>query len=1457
MMFTSAFADTDFVDVAEDTAVEEAAVEEAADEAVEAEEVAEDAEAEEAAADEAEEVAEAEDEDAEDVDIEAYSTNKVTELPASTTDDDGVRYEWGSVDTGKVTITATVNYSATPKSWTILTISAKNDTSDVGDSNVKIKTADAEGALTVNGAAADIGNLVAGDNTFVIVCDTDANTATVSLNGGAEFTLENAGVSNGVSGVKVNNKSGNVATINAVDVQKGDASAETTTETSTSAATTEAATEATTVAPTSGFTGGGVCPVAQLPATVTGNDDSNTNVILGTADNKQPVSGKVTATVKFTLDTVAGKGTVLVLNTLAEDTGSIADAGQLGIRAIDNDGNCVFSKGSDSATACGSIVAGENTAVFTLDTATGEATCTLNGGATVSATDTTGVSNILGVKFNKKDGRNCTITSFTAVSGDSSSSVETTTEATTTTTTVAATTTTTVETTTEVTTEADLTGKLVYKTVSDKSNYTLEDLTLHVDFKLDQSYVDSTFKGLNNTTFYITYNPDVVRAKSATAGDVKGAKDVDPDDGESPFETFIPKKTVNNQIALTPSATNADYAGMGADGTKTAAELGKIKISAAFMYSQTPAVVVTEGETLFGIDFDIVGEGDANIQLIGVNGGDIAAMGRATDVDESGNQIKYATAFVGQTITVGEDVVTSTTEATTEETTTTTTETTTKKSDSSNDDTTTETTTEAVVSNGYDFVVSETNKDGFDTGAVVFDGSKATVEATLPLKYNTTTKPDVVTTPNGDNSYPCNLQSNTSTSTTLKINGEDAKCRVVLKITAKQDTTIKIDNKIGSDKTNYILKGDVTEGGTPEVLVEKTNGESSSIYETFTVDLKAGDVVYFAGKGTNPVFYAIDGLVGDSNNGSDNTTTVTTTTEATTETTTEVKLEEGQVGLKAVESEDRTYIKNGTTNTVTVNYVLKNNTLNGVNSYTFFINYDPTVLKATGVTNVNGDVAVKKTIEKALKVVPAAGNTDYPTADGTKTAAELGRIKVAYVASIENASKVDAVTGESTVMFSVTYDVLKGADAADTNTYDSQIGVELVGTGFQSSPAAMAAGKVTSGVALDSALVFGPEKADTTTTTTVASPDDDKTTTVDTTTEATTTTVADKTTEATTAATADKTTEATTTTVSADATTETTTVRRSSGGGGGGSSSRKSTTTTTEATTEATTDADTEVTSKTYVDVDGNAFGLNIPTEYVRGDNNFVDLGNYDWAAEAINNLYKLGIINGTSDEYYSPALGCKRGDFAIIINNMLGLSLEPTKNFDDNADPSKYYYNACRVGYTAGILSGYGDNNYKPEKYCSREEMFVLVAKTLEFLGEDVTSTDLSVNDKYNDVDSISWWSAPYCAYLTDMGIIGGTAAGNAEPKRDINRAEMAVMMYKDYQFIVNKYGKAIEQAAEDATADDESEDATAEGAETVEESTEETTAAVTYGRGKTKIRVNSDATTTTDSSDEEEVEE
>ncbi|MGN1318701.1 MAG: S-layer homology domain-containing protein [Lachnospirales bacterium] len=263
----------------------------------------------------------------------------------------------------------------------------------------------------------------------------------------------------------------------------------------------------------------------------------------------------------------------------------------------------------------------------------------------------------------------------------------------------------------------------------------------------------------------------------------------------------------------------------------------------------------------------------------------------------------------------------------------------------------------------------------------------------------------------------------------------------------------------------------------------------------------------------------------------------------------------------------------------------------------------------------------------------------------------------------------------------------------------------------------------------------------------------------------------------------------------------------STGGGGGGGGSIKTTTTTTTTTvaTEATTtekeDQTVETTKKSIsvvIDTPNGPITINPPTERDPEKGNYTDLDNYPWAKDSIQKLSELGILSGIGDGLFGPGLPCKRCDFAIIINRVLGIDVEITKNFTDNVDQSKYYYNDCAMGYSAGILSGYGDNNYKPENYCTREEMFVLTAKTLEYLGEDVTSTSLDVNNKYSDVADISWWSAPYCAFLTDVGIVNGNADGTCNPDSYITRAEMAVMMDKDYEYAYEVLQRQLKTAEE-----------------------------------------------------------
>lgn len=476
-----------------------------------------------------------------------------------------------------------------------------------------------------------------------------------------------------------------------------------------------------------------------------------------------------------------------------------------------------------------------------------------------------------------------------------------------------------------------------------------------------------------------------------------------------------------------------------------------------------------------------------------------------------------------------------------------------------------------------------------------------------------------------------------------------------------------------------------------------------------------------------------------------------TTTEATTETTTVTTTETTTVDTAFAIAGDTVNAKTGDVKTVT--FKLNNNP--GVASVVAIVSFDPTKLELQSGA-VNGFAATSDVINNQMAYVPTAGDPDYAgKADGTKTAAQLGIVKFAL------ANAGSDVTGNGTA-FTLNFKVL----ATEAGTYNVDLNVLS---------AANTSATLIDCVGKNGAIVIAGSEVTTEATTIATTEATTETTTVETTTKKDTTTE--------------------TTTV---ATTETTTRKQggsSGGGGGGGSSTKHNTTTTTEATTvEASTETTTAAVDtpsndeKPPVVIDPDkGISVNPPVQKNEDFKGFQDIENYPWAKDSINKLAELGIISGVADGTYGPALPCKRGDFAILINKTLGIQVTSTeKNFTDNADSSKYYYNDLIVGYNAGILSGYGDNNYKPEQYCTREEMAVLIAKSFEWLGNDVTSVDQSVNNKYSDVANISWWSAPYVAYLTDKGIMNGNADGTLLPKNYINRAEMAVMMSKVYDYAV-----------------------------------------------------------------------
>jgi hypothetical protein len=262
----------------------------------------------------------------------------------------------------------------------------------------------------------------------------------------------------------------------------------------------------------------------------------------------------------------------------------------------------------------------------------------------------------------------------------------------------------------------------------------------------------------------------------------------------------------------------------------------------------------------------------------------------------------------------------------------------------------------------------------------------------------------------------------------------------MLKVTAKQDATITFDSKLAkNNKENVVLGNVVLDGntdssgnptGTAEVIA--TSGASASTddggvdtFNTLTVEVKAGDVIYFAGKGTNTQLYSVTVTPKNASTtpdvvetSSETTTAVETSSETTTEATV-VAENEVAVNVNATLSEDG--------KTVVAEYVLSENAASkGFNNYTVKLAYDKAVLAPVSVAQGEITIAAKD----------ALGND--VTVNASKALETVVGDTIAYcIFDDGNVQPSSAQAGSlpqfegNGVLFTVTYNVIGSADSTE------------------------------------------------------------------------------------------------------------------------------------------------------------------------------------------------------------------------------------------------------------------------------------------------------------------------------------------------------------------------------------------------------------------------------------------
>ena len=184
----------------------------------------------------------------------------------------------------------------------------------------------------------------------------------------------------------------------------------------------------------------------------------------------------------------------------------------------------------------------------------------------------------------------------------------------------------------------------------------------------------------------------------------------------------------------------------------------------------------------------------------------------------------------------------------------------------------------------------------------------------------------------------------------------------------------------------------------------------------------------------------------------------------------------------------------------------------------------------------------------------------------------------------------------------------------------------------------------------------------------------------------------------------------------------------------------------------------------------------------------FTDISSH-WAESYIDFVTERELFAGTGNGMFSPDTGMTRVMFATVIGRLYERSYGEIKETDTHSftdcDYDDYYGKYVDWAAEEGIISGYGNGEFGPNDPISREQMAAILYRFADFLGVLPSGTDTVLD--YPDAGDISSWAESVALYCQSTGIITGGDGGNFNPQDTATRAQVAVILERFIENVLN----------------------------------------------------------------------
>ena len=185
--------------------------------------------------------------------------------------------------------------------------------------------------------------------------------------------------------------------------------------------------------------------------------------------------------------------------------------------------------------------------------------------------------------------------------------------------------------------------------------------------------------------------------------------------------------------------------------------------------------------------------------------------------------------------------------------------------------------------------------------------------------------------------------------------------------------------------------------------------------------------------------------------------------------------------------------------------------------------------------------------------------------------------------------------------------------------------------------------------------------------------------------------------------------------------------------------------------------------------------GVVDPGEWVDETRVFTDVSKNHWAMEAIEALYKKGIVAGKGDGTFAPNTLITREEFASMVSKAFGFKTNNSRPTFDDIPNGAWYENSVYALADNDIVSGIERHIFGVGRTITRQDMAVILFRVID--GGSVER----VRDykTFADQSKISSYAIDAVNKMYEAGFVNGFEDGTFRPADGTTKAMAAYMIY------------------------------------------------------------------------------